>query len=206
MDTLELLYAHYAESYQLSKQTQDERNKLFIILTVIMAIHFLFILDPDSLLLTLSEWLKESHHISITVEFKTLQSLLWFILLYYTIRYYQVNTYIERQYAYIHHLETEISSKAAIPFDRESGNYLKDYPKLLDFVAIIYRVVYPVLYLFVVSVKIGYEIYLYTLSGALALDILLFVCCFALTVLYLTFLHKTYVLNKFNQLRARLRS
>ena len=98
MDKLDLLYDHYKNSYELSKQYQSDRNKLFIILTLIIALHFLFIIEPDSLLHSLYGWLNESFKINIAIEFSIIQSLLWFVLLYFTIRYYQVNTYIERQY------------------------------------------------------------------------------------------------------------
>lgn len=196
MNNLELLYDHYKDSYELSRESQIERNKLFIILTVIIALQFLFIVEPDSLLHTLSNWLNESFKISITVEFNIIQSVLWFILLYFTIRYYQVNTYIERQYRYLHKLEEAISCLTGSEFNREGFNYLEEYPRLLDFISIIYRVLYPLLYLIVLSVKIGFEIYSYVLCPALILDISLALCCFILTFLYLLFLHKEYITKK----------
>jgi len=204
MDSTELLYDHYKDSCELSKLSQGERNKLFIILTTIIAAQFILVLEPESLLLIFFEWLKESFHVNVKMEFKIIQSLLWFILLYFTIRYYQVTTYIERQYSYIYKLESMISVKIVTSFNRESGNYLENYPRLLDFISVIYRVLYPILYLVVASIKIGIEICTYTFSASLILDLLLFACCFGLTFLYLVFLHKKYVIAKFKKLKAWL--
>lgn len=196
MDTLELLYDHYKESCELSRKSQTERNKLFIILAFIITLQFLFTLDPDSLLQALSNWLAESFNVNITVEFSIIQSLLWFVLLYFTIRYYQVNTYIERQYNFIHELEESISCLSNYKFGRESFNYLSKYPLLLDFISIIYRVIFPALYLIILTIKIVYEIYAHTPCFALILDIVLALCCFVLTILYLSFLHKHYIIQK----------
>lgn len=204
MDKLELTYDHFKDSYELSKESQADRNKLFILLALIMAIQYLFIIEPDSLIITLSSWLLESFHINLIMEISVIQSFLWFILLYFTIRYYQVNTYIERQYKYIHKLEKIISIQAGIEFDRESFNYLNGYPKVLDFISIIYRVVFPVLYAIIITIKIIFEILSYAPCLSLLLDIILAVCCFVLTCLYLYFLHKECVLKKIYFLKAWL--
>ena len=196
MDKLDLLYDHYKNSYELSKQSQSDRNKLFIILTLIIALHFLFIIEPDIVCFSLYGWLNESFKINIAIEFSIIQSLLWFVLLYFTIRYYQVNTYIERQYNYLHKLEESISCLSGYEFNRESFNYLQEYPWLLDFISIIYRVIFPVLYLIVLCVKIGYEIFSSVLSLSLILDIILALCCLVLTLLYLLFLHKNYIAQR----------
>lgn len=207
MEHLELLYDHYKETYSLVKARLDERNKLFIYIVILLCVLSLFILNPEGLLATLSEWLDENYHLKINMEVNIIQSLLWFIVLYVTIRYYQANSYIERLYKYIHSLEATISSLTGRPFDRESKSYLEEYPILLDFISIIYRVVFPLIYCFVIMVKLISEIAVKPPKIFLYLDISLAACCLLLTVFYLVFLHKQYVINKFtallNQERTR---
>ena len=60
----------------------------------------------------------------------------------------QHNTYIERQYAYIEELESSISkSLEGAKFDRESKNYLNEYPIVLDVIDIFYKWFAPILFI-----------------------------------------------------------
>ena len=196
MEVTDLLYDHYKETCATMKKSNSERNRLLITLMIVVAALFLFTVSPDNLLNALKDWLKDAHSISIDMEYSIVQSLLWIVLLYFTIRYYQINTSIERQYNYIHKLEDMISSRICVSFDREGKSYLTSYPKLLDFISFLYRAVIPMLYLAVVLFKIGNEIYLYEVSFPLVIDCILALCCTVLTVLYLYFLHRDYLVNK----------
>ena len=73
-------------------------------------------------------------------------------------RYFQTVTLIERQYRYIHLLEERISSAFDnIAFTREGKSYLDNYPRISDWAHILYSTVFPVLLLFVITVKIVAE-------------------------------------------------
>ena len=87
----------------------------------------------------------ESH---IVLGSTILQTLLWVLVAYTLIRYVQHNTYIERQYAYIEELESSISkSLEGAKFDRESKNYLNEYPIVLDVIDIFYKWFAPILFI-----------------------------------------------------------
>ena len=47
MDTLDVLYDHYKETFSLSKESQGRRNKSFVILCVLEAISFLLLIRPE---------------------------------------------------------------------------------------------------------------------------------------------------------------
>ena len=193
MDSLELLYDHYKETYSLVKTRLDERNKLFILTIFMLCILSLFMVNPESLITTLSKWLADNYHLEINMEISIIQSLIWFVVLYFTIRYYQTTTYIERLYAYIHKLEKTISEFSGQPFTRESQSYLDEYPMLLDFISIIYRVIFPIIYSIILIVKIITEFQSGFLNLCLLLDFIVAFCCFLLTLFYFYFLHKDYV-------------
>ena len=47
MDSLEISYDHYKETCELSRQAQSRRNKNFVILCVLEATSFLFLVEPE---------------------------------------------------------------------------------------------------------------------------------------------------------------
>lgn len=190
MDKIELLYDHYKDTYQIIKDTQSDRNRLFIIVCIICSIQFLLIASPESMLNLAVAWIKETYKFDISIQISTVQTGMWLILLYFTMRYYQANTYIERQYTYIHKLENKIATLADLSFDRESSSYLDLYPKVLDEIYIIYTWIFPIVYLIIITTKIVIEVKSFTLNIASIIDLLMFTCCSSLTILYLGLLHK----------------
>ena len=158
MKDIDLLYDHYKDSFNLIRKSQAERNRFFIILCILIALLFLFAVDPISTEHTITTSLKEYLKINLNFNNMIIQSLIWIVLLFFEIRYYQTNIYIERQYKYIHSLERRISSLTNISFDRESNNYLGSYPCILNLIDFLYKVVFPILLIVVVIAKIFSEI------------------------------------------------
>lgn len=118
-----------------------------------------------------------------------IQSFLWLVLLYLTMRYYQTTIHIEKQYNCIYSIKSDISSIGQIKFDRESGNYLSNYPKMSDFVDLLYKWVFPIIYCLIICYKIITEYITSKFSLLLVLNTVLFISCFVLTILYLVFLN-----------------
>jgi len=190
MDSMELLYDHYKESYGLSKEAQSNRNKAFMFLCIALAINLLFVFEPSSILLVLTSWLNESHGIDFSLQVEIIQVFLWLVLLYFTIRYIQLNCYIERQYKYIHQLESRISNISEVRIDRESENYLKSYPKVLDGIYVVYTWMFPILYVVATTFKIIVEIRASSIKAPIVISLLIYICCSILFVLYFCFLRK----------------
>lgn len=189
MDKTELLYDHYKETFSLIKENLSQRNYFFVMVFLVMILQFLFAASPESITSLMITAVRQQYGIDITDLTNILQSLLWLILLYLTMRYYQSTIFIERQYHYIHLLEADIAKYAKIKFDREGGSYLSHYPKINDFIDLLYKWVFPVIYCLIISYKIITELCSSKFSFTGMLDIVLFLACFILTVLYLLFLH-----------------
>lgn len=189
MEKQEILYDHYKETISIIKDNIRERNRFFILFFMIMAFQFLFAVVPDSIASILVNVVNNVYNIDISEQVTIIQSLLWLILLYFTMRYYQSTVFIERQYKYIHNLELQISTIINAKFDRESSDYLQYYPKMNDMIDLMYKWVFPMLYCVVICLKIGTEIKNTVFSFSIIFDCLMFAFCFSLTILYLVFLH-----------------
>lgn len=186
---IEILSNHYNETYSLCKGAQTERNKMFLCVCFVLAIQFLFIIEPTSMITAFTSWLKEAYAVDFGFQAEVLQVLLWLVLLYCTMRYYQLNCYVERQYKYIHNLEKQMSEMSSLVVDRESKNYLDAYPKVLDAIHIIYTWLFPILFEVIIVAKIVSEIKNSIFGMPIIINCILFTCCFVLTILYLLFLH-----------------
>lgn len=190
MDKVELLYDHYKETFSRIKEILNDRNHFFVMVFIVIAIQFLFATSSDTISSVIISFIQEKYKIDISAQMSIIQSLLWLILLYFTMRYYQINVYVERQYNYIHSLEKDIAREAAVKFDREGGDYLSNYPKMNSFMDILYKWVFPIIYCLIICYKIVTEYTTSTLNFLLILNTILFLSCFVLTILYLIFLHE----------------
>jgi hypothetical protein len=186
---IEILNNHYNETYNLCKSAQSDRNKIFLCVVTILATQFLFIIEPMSTVKVLTSWLENAYGVNFAFQIEVLQALLWLMLLYCIMRYYQVNCYVERQYKYIHDLERDISGLLGLVVNRESGNYLDSYPEVLEGIHIIYTWIFPILFQIIIIAKIATEIRVSNIGLPFVINCVLFICCFILTILYLRFLH-----------------
>ncbi len=198
MDKTELLYDHYKETFSRIKECLNDRNHFFVMVFIVIAVQFLFATSSDTISSVIVSLVQEKYKIDISAQMSIIQSLLWLILLYLTMRYYQINVYIERQYNYIHSLEEDISREAGIKFDREGGDYLSNYPKMNSFMDILYKWIFPIIYCLIICYKIINEYIVSKFSFLLILNTVLFISCFVLTILYLIFLHGKYSNNETN--------
>ena len=189
MDKPDLLYDHYKETYSIIKDNLIQRNRFFIMLLVIITLQFLFAISPKSIITIITTIILNTYHIDISGQMVIIQCLLWLVLLYFTMRYYQSTVSIERQYNYIHSLEADIADLMDIKFNRESGDYLNDYPKMNDMIDILYKWIFPLIYCLVICCKIISEFQNSSFGLPIIFDVIIFICCFVLTILYLVFLH-----------------
>lgn len=189
MDKVELLYDHYKETVSIIKNTIAQRNRFFVMVFIVVALQFLFATSPDSISYLIIGIIKKQYEVDISNQMSIIQSFLWLILLYLTMRYYQATVYIEKQYKCIYSIETDISRIEQIKFDRESENYLSNYPKMSDFIDVLYKWIFPIIYCMIICYKIVSEFITSKFNLLLVLNTILFVSCFVLTILYLVFLH-----------------
>ena len=156
MDTYELLYDHYKETCDLSRQAQARRNKSFIGLCILEALSFLMIIRPSDVLNIFTGEIKDKLDVTLNLSSNILQTLLWVSTTYATIRYVQDVLYIERQYNYMALLEKKLSETMDV-FMREGEHYQKDYPMVLNFIDLFYKMLSPILFLAINIVRIVFE-------------------------------------------------
>ena len=147
MEHLDILYDHYKDTVVLMKDAQRDRDRFFVIMCILLALLFVFNLDPLSTLSTIQQIAKNQWGVVSIPETNVIRSLLWGLLLYYTIRYIQRNIYSERLTNYIHTIEENFQLNGDLPICREGGNYLQEYPPVLNLIHYIYTIIFPVLYL-----------------------------------------------------------
>lgn len=189
MDKTELLYDHYKETFSIIKENIIQRNRFFVMVFLVMALQFLLAASPESISSLIVNVVQKQYEINIYSQMSIIQSLLWLVLLYLTMRYYQSSVYIEKTYHCIQLIESDIADLVQVKFDREGGNYLSDYPKMSDFIDILHKWVFPIIYCLVICYKMIMEYITSEFSLQLILNTILFVSCFVLTILYLLFLH-----------------
>lgn len=189
MNKTELLYDHYKETFSIIKDTIIQRNRFFVMVFLVMTLQFLFATSPESISSLIVGIVKKQYKVDISNQISIIQSFLWLILLYLTMRYYQATVHIEKQYNCIYSIEEDISRIKHIKFDRESGNYLSNYPQMSNFVDILYKWVFPVIYCLIICYKIITEYITSKFSLLFVLNTILFISCLILTIFYLLSLH-----------------
>lgn len=185
MNHVDILYDHYKDSVSLMKSAQRERDRFFVVVCILLALLFVFSLDPQNTISTLQQIAKEQWGVTYIPETSILRSLLWGLLLYYTVQYIQRNIYSERTTNYIHKLEQELQTHAALSISREGQDYLNAYPKVLDLICFIYTIAFPVLYLVLIAFEFNYE----RQTTHSLLNSILAILDFILICLYILFLH-----------------
>ena len=182
-----MLYDHYKGTYQLILNTIASRNRFFLLLFGILVIQILFVMTPNSINNIIVTILLHAYNVDISSQMISLQSVLWLLVLYFSIRYCQSVVYLERQYIYIHKLEATIATMGKIKFDREGADYLSHYPILSNFIDYLYKLFFPIVYFIIIGLKIYCEI---VIAGTfLIVDTLFFTICVILFAFYLYFIY-----------------
>lgn len=157
MKELDILYNHYNDTFSILKEKEGKRDKLFMILFLLIMLLFLFSINQNSIYEMIRELVKNQINVSLTFEFNIILSFLWIVLFYSTIRYFQTVVHINRGYEYLHSIERDIDKKIEFKFEREGKSYLDEYPILLEFIYQMYIKVFPILYCIIVYYKIVLE-------------------------------------------------
>ncbi|MEM6831048.1 MAG: hypothetical protein AAF551_11090 [Bacteroidota bacterium] len=144
---LELYYDHYKDTFQQLRKYLVQRDRLFFYSILVI---FLMVLISHNLqaVTSISEGMVKSKFDlkSIKIEPHLVSTVTLFLFLSILIRYYQLNLLINRQYTYIHTLESKLSEALSnYPISRESQGYLHNYPFVLQLIHWVYTLVIPLL-------------------------------------------------------------
>lgn len=153
MENKEIIYDHYKDTFILQRENEKTRNNLFVKITITLTLLVLLTIYPNNINDYLQKILISQYELDITFEKNVLELLVWFFLSYFTIKYYQINVNIEKNYKYIHNLEERLSAKYKLQIYREGKNYLELYPLFLDYTYIFYKYVFPTIYILIIGYK-----------------------------------------------------
>lgn len=150
---LEIYYDHYKDTFENIKIYLQKRNYLTIVILCLVAVLSFQITNPEKSTEISNELVKRNIG-NVFIDFKYIESILLFALLWITIMYYQIIFVIEKNYSYIHEIEQKLSNKMSpLEISREGKNYLDHYPWLSSVVDKIYTIVFPFALIFVALFK-----------------------------------------------------
>lgn len=189
MNNLEIIYDHYKETCKLNKEVQIRRNRSFIVLCFLEAISFLILIRPEKAFEIFQNSINKELNITLELSNTILQTLLWTLIAYVMIRYVQDMLYIEKGYKYLEKLEKEIS-KEIKGFTREGEDYSKNYPMVLNFIDLFYKILMPIIFVGINITKIYKEwIILDKITLAFLCDTVLFLVIFIIMWFYFFEIH-----------------
>lgn len=190
---LEIYYDHYKDTFSHLSKYLSKRDKYFKYAIALLALLFFNSFLPSDFEKISQIILEKKIGIKEISNLKLIDSLLLFGLLSVTIKYFQANLLIERQYNYLHHVEKKLSSKLDnFNIFREGKAYLSNYPIFGSIVHRIYTIGFPILLIILVFVKwIGYfQIsFSFKLVSFFTFDTLITFGIIILTFFYLMWIH-----------------
>ncbi|EHZ2492117.1 hypothetical protein ABNJ94_002529 [Vibrio parahaemolyticus] len=197
------LCSHYKDSFDNHKASIKQRDTLFYLLLVILSIFTLQLSSTEAVTTIVTEYVKKSTGIGLSGSTGFISTLLWFLLMGFSIRYFQVVIEIERQYSYLHILETEINEfykQDSVAFTREGKSYLSKYPLFSNWVWLLYTFFFPILILSCTILKIKNQT---VTSSPFTANQIIEIICFAIinisVLLYTYRLHENQVNKVFSK-------
>lgn len=174
-EKLDFLYAHYQESYHLSVECKNRRNKFFLLLCVVEMLNALILVRPMTAFSLVLNIANTAFETSLNLSEVILQTFLWITIAFCTIRYVQEVLQIERHYHYLSTLESRIQELSDEPiFNREGDNYSAGYPIVLNLIELFYKMFCPILFITINVLNIFREWHIQNIPRtAILLDTLL---------------------------------
>lgn len=188
---LEVLAEHYSNTFSAIQAGLKKRDKLFASMLILLFVMLIQLYAPTESSDFIAKLIAEKLESDEQVNFIYVQSALWFILVAASVKYFQTVVLINRQYDYIHSLESIISIEyEGQAFTREGAAYLKNYPAFLNWASFLYTVFFPAIFVVITAAKIFNE---FRISGGAEplvwFDALMFLFGLVSVGLYLTVLH-----------------
>ena len=191
---LQILHDHYKESFVYIREREKSRNRLFLLVILLTGILFLQIQYPLNFKSAVGELKLPNASLSLeSLPLPSLLSLTWTFLFVITIQYCQRSINVERQYGYLHLLESKISDLLgdADIYRREGEAYLKNYPAFSNWAWIFYSFLFPLLMLVSVSAlfvlefgKLDYLIYYKIYDGFAGIGVLVSLLLYRIVPLF----------------------
>ena len=193
-EKLPILYDHYKDTCSVIGESVKRRDRLMLYVLLLLSLFSIETLFPSASSAAISGFLKLKYGFALHFDLSALGNVVWFLLLIFTLRYFQVAVFVERQYLYIHGIEETLNTEFGDDIiTREGKFYLHNYPAFSTWMWGLYTIIFPTLLLIVSAVKITGELCAALSNGwsfALLLDAIAFILLTISTALYLMVLHR----------------
>jgi len=164
---LATLATHYTNTYDIHLIRHKMRDKLFFYLLVCFSL-FLVNFENSSLIQELLKLPLTKDNAAIHDKLVPYSSaILWVLLTFFTVHYFQICLLIEKDYNYLHDLELELNSfypSGSVAFTREGHAYLKNYPMFSNWMCFSYTVLFPGLIILSALLRLPMDLQAFGLS------------------------------------------
>lgn len=190
--SFEVLSDHYKDSFEHLLEHRRFRDRLFRFILLVMTTMVFQLYSPAEATQAISDLATQKLELTSPIDSSFVASMVWFALLAFTVRYYQAVIVLERQYDYIHKLESVLSQNyEGKAFTREGAAYLADYPLFSKWASKLYTVAFPLLLVILVIAKIVSELCeAPRVSVTLGFDVVVSILVLISIVLSMTSLHR----------------
>lgn len=187
---LQILAEHYKDSYEILQTKIKLRDRSFFFVLCVLSVMVFQLYTPQEALNLITQFISNRLNTNTQINLIFIESIIWFILLATTIKYFQSVVFIERQYNYLHNLEESISNEfPGKAFTREGLSYLKNYPMFLWWTSFLYTIFFPIILMLVTVSKVIWDWKTKSNSVPLWFNIITFLFILISNVLYLNVIH-----------------
>ncbi len=197
------LCSHYKDTFDIHRMSIKQRDTLFYGLLMILAVFTLQLSSTEIVATIVNEYVNKATGVKLGKNVDFISTLMWFLLLGFCTRYFQVVVEIERQYSYLHTLE-ELLNKSypdTKVFTREGSSYLSKYPLFSNWVWLLYTLFFPIIILFCIVIRIKSEVdVMEVIEANQIIDFTCYLIIGTSTILYSYKLHERFINNVFSKL------
>ncbi len=191
---LSIIYDHYKETCTIISEAVKRRDRLMVFVIIALSFFAFQTIFPTTSDTVVNDFLSFKFGLTLKFDLSIIGNVVWFLLLIFTLRYFQVAVFVERQYSYLHATEEKLNKEFGQELiTREGKSYLHKYPLFSDWMWMLYTIIFPLILLVVSVVKIVSELKYLCVNGwsfGLLLDGTAFILLAISIVLYLTTLHR----------------
>lgn len=190
---LSTVYDHYKDTCSVIGEAIKRRDRLMLFVLAVLSFLAFQNIFPAISGVAINDFLNFKLGLTFRLDFSVIGSFTWFLLLLFTLRYFQLAVFVERQYSYLHKIEGRLNKELGEEIiTREGKSYLSNYPCFSNWMWLLYTIIFPYLLFLAIATKIANELRDALLNGwsvHLVLDATAFILLSISIVLYLFMLH-----------------
>ena len=193
-ELISTIHDHYKDTCEIISEAIKRRDRLMLFVLLTLGFFAFQTIFPTVSNTVVNDFLNFKFGLSLKLNLAVVGNIVWFLLLIFTLRYFQVAVFVERQYAYIHQLEEKLNKIMGQELiTREGKSYYHKYPIFSDWMWLLYTLIFPILLLIIAIAKIVVELKNVVMTGwslGLVLNTLACTLLVISIILYLIVIHK----------------